>query len=326
MAKSRLASCSAAGSWGADRDADVASCEGPNILTDRFGLLLHSSPFMVGDLAVAPLPVYAEAVAWLEKHQHRDGYLYPPPSRTMELDRRTLRPRVEIPNTQRPAFLWKLPASHSVTTDAAVDQVTFRRDTGLFVLSLIAYLFGTRLQFHDWWVDARVATKPQANLWDLAVVTPFLTTAYRTWRSWPEPDRIAMAGLLAMHARVPGYEWVWERFTFEYMVFDSLYSLAATRMSQAGAVGHGKRMARVCEHFGIPTDTTKIRKIVALRNDLFHEVTFGSDPPGFSGHGDVFILPFDLRALNRRVIAALLGWDTPFVRSPWWLLNRGSFE
>ena len=63
-----------------------------------------------------------------------------------------------------------------------------------------------------------------------------------------------------------------------------------------------------------------------LRNDLFHQVNFGQSAPGFGGHGDVFVLPYRLRDLNRRIIAATLGWDVPFVRSPWWHLGAVPFD
>ena len=126
-----------------------------------------------------------------------------------------------IPNTRRPAFLWRIPPSHTLAVDTDLDRDTFRRQTGLFVIHLLGYFFGTRLQFEHWWVDSRIPTKPQADIVNpQRVVPPFLSTAVRTWRAWPEKDRKAMAGVLFMHDRVPGYEWPWERFNFEYTVFD----------------------------------------------------------------------------------------------------------
>ena len=155
---------------------------------------------------------------------------------------------------------------------------------------------------------------------------PFLTTAYQTWRGWPAQDREAMAGLLFTHSRVPGYGWPWERFTFEYMVLDGLYALAAPRFGLPPRQGHAQRIERLCASYGIPYNADTAERIVELRNDLFHQVSFDGEPPGFSGHRNVVVVPFRLRDLNRRIIAATLGWDSPFVHSPWWTVFVTSFD
>jgi hypothetical protein len=233
----------------------------------------------------------------------------------------------EIPNTKRPAFLWRLPASHSMVVRTGVASSEFRKDIGLFIIHLLAYLFGTRLQFHNWWFDSRIPTKLQANICDPArTVEPFLSAACRTWKAWDRPDRAAMTALLYMHSRVPGYGWPWECFTFEYMVLDRLYALAATRRGLPLRRGHSQRLSVLCAAYGVPTDTAMAKRIVTVRNNLFHELQFGADPPGFSGHRDALILSYRLRDLNRRLIAATLGWDVPFVHSPWWTLSSVPFD
>jgi hypothetical protein len=273
-------------------------------------------------VTIAPLPNYSEIAAVVSESEHEDGFWYPPQSWRVELDPRTNEPVREIPKTKRPAHLWKVPASHCLTAPTTLGRDDFRRETGLFIINVLAYFFGTRLQFHDWWIDSRIPTKPKAHIHDPSrIIEPFMSTCYRTWRTWTLEEGKAITGLLHMHSRVPGYEWAWERFAFEYMVFDGLYALAAPRHGLPPRGFHGERIERLCQILAIPTDAPFVERIVKLRNDLFHEVTFGNAPPGFSGHGEVYVLPYRLRDLNRRIIAAMLGWDVPFVHSEWWYLD-----
>lgn len=296
------------------------------ILLDRFGILRYERPLRFADLVVRPLDDYPDVITWLDKRQHKDGFLYPPRSREVELDPAT-RPRREIPNTRRPAALWRPRASHALEVRTSLDRDAFRRDAGLFVIHLLAYLLGTRLQFADWWFDCRVSTKPAADILNPGqVAEPFLARAYATWRGWSRPDRDAMTHVLFMHSLVPGYERIWERFTFEYMVFDGLYALAAPRSGRPPLGRHRERIERLCDRLAIPVDPEMALKIVCLRNDLFHQVSFGGAGPSFSGHGAAYVPTLRLRDLNRRIFAALLGWDSPFVHTPWWVLDRVPFD
>jgi len=198
------------------------------LLEDQFGFLRYDRPIAFDGITVVPLPNHSEIATAISGVEHKDGFWYPPPSHQAELDPRTQEPIRDIPNTKRPAFLWKIPASHSLTAPTSLDRDPFRRDTGLFLIHLLAYFFGTRLQFHDWWVDSRIPTRPQADVLNPSrVVEPFMSTCYRTWQAWTPEDRSSTTGVLYMHSRIPGYEWPWERFAFEYMVFDGLYALAA---------------------------------------------------------------------------------------------------
>jgi hypothetical protein len=299
----------------------------PGILRQPFGFLRYPHDLCVGDIDVTLMPDYENSAKLVAEAETHDGFLCHPRFRRVQPDPTIGAPGKVAPATLRPGFLWHVQPSHILEARSSLDPDDFRRETGLFVIHLIAYFFGTRLQFHDWWVDSRVPTKPNADLLNpSAVAEPFLSGAYERWCGWPAKDRVAAAGLLFMHSRVPGYEWPWERFAFEYMTFDGLYALAAPGQDLPARGMHSDRIRLLCGALGIPIDSPTIDRIVAVRNELVHEVSFGGEPPGFSGHGAVFALPLRLRALNRRIIAALLGWDRPFVHSPWWALDSVPFD
>src|SRR6185369_5421421 len=164
--------------------------EEPGVVKDQFGFLRYASPLVFDDVEIRPRPEYAELVACLDQREHRDGFVYPPQTHQVARDPTTLELGDEIPNTKRPAFLWRLPASHSIVVRTDVESSDFRQSIGLFIIHLVAYLFGTRLQFHDWWFDSRIPTKPQANIFSPArTATPFLSAAYRTWKGWSRADQ-----------------------------------------------------------------------------------------------------------------------------------------
>lgn len=312
---------------GRSDEANGGSSDLPVSLEDYFGFLRYDLPIVFEGISINPLANHADIVAAINRVEHEDGFWYSPPSRRVELDPHTHEPVRDVPNTERPAFLWKVPATHRLTVPTNLDRDAFRRETGLFVIHLLGYLFGTRLQFEHWWVDNRIPTKLQARFVNAArVVEPFMSTCYQTWQTWTPEERKSIAGLLYMHTRVPSYEWIWERFTFEYMVFDGLYALAAPRHGLPSRGNHSERIDRLCEALRIPTDASFVERIVQLRNNLFHQLTFGDQAPGFGGHNDVYVLPYRLRDLNRRIIAGLLGWDVPFVHSGWWHLDIVPFD
>jgi hypothetical protein len=287
-------------------------------MKDSFGFLRYNAPITFGNISIAPAPHYAELLEWVEQAQHEDGFLYPPPEPQIGPRREMPIPEIEEGLPKRTSFLWHIPPSHIMVVETDLDQRMFRRQAGLFIVHLLAYLFNTRLQFHNWWVDSRIPTNLPGDISSpQKLVVPFLTTAYENWRGWSEEDRSAMAALLFMHSRVPGYGWPWERFVFEYMVLDALYALAAPRFDLPRRQRHGQRIERLCSIYRIPFNADVAAQLVDLRNDLFHEVSFGEAAPGFSGHRDVFGFPFRLRDLNRRLIAATLGWDSAFVHSDW---------
>jgi hypothetical protein len=121
-----------------------------------------------------------------------------------------------------------------------------------------------------------------------------------------------MTNALFVHSKAPSYEWNWEQFLVEYMVFDNLWKqLSLPRCP------HAQRIEQVCGHLGMDFDTDAAGGIVDLRNSLVHEGIWEGDTPGFAvtQHGwDSFNR---LRALNHKVIAASLGWSGKYPKSSW---------
>ena len=157
-----------------------------------------------------------------------------------------------------------------------------------------------------------------------AVAGDFLSNCYQIWRKWPERKQKLISNLLFMHSRAPSYEWDWERFMIEYMVFDGCWKLFGYIGEKEP--GHGDRIKTLCDEWSIPSDDTLIKSIVVLRNDLFHETFWDKSQPCTGVSSEAFLQAYNLRRLNQRLIPALLGYNNSYVRTSWWSLGTCLFE
>src|SRR5438105_1599217 len=106
---------------------------------------------------ISPHDDMDDAIEWIAKYGHQDGYLYPPISKNVNESRRV------IPNTERPKHLFRAPRSHVLTlTNNSLTDST--RDDASFVIHLLGYYLGGWYQFADWWFDARVPLKSTHNI------------------------------------------------------------------------------------------------------------------------------------------------------------------
>lgn len=291
---------------------------------DRFGFLPcdWSIKFHGGD--IHPLPEFYKVRTRVEKHTNQDGFLYPPRSYTVRLDPTTKKRLGKVPGSERPALLHPVPLSHELSLTGRMKQEDLRKGPGAFLIHLLAYLFGIRLQFHDWWFDSRIPIKSTHNVYlTEAVVNDFISHCYRAWQGWPRQEQMLITNILYMHSRAPLYEWDWERFAMEYMVLDGCWRLAELPHGIKGKLTkpHSQRISRLCQKFGIPYDGSRVGRIVALRNNLFHQTLWDGSQPCTSVNPETFLQPNNLRRLNQRLIPALFGYHNQYVRSLWWSMG-----
>ena len=144
----------------------------------------------------------------------------------------------------------------------------------------------------------------------------FLDCAYYNWRMMPADERKGVTNALYMHCRVPLYEQPWERFTMEYIVFDSLYRIASVSRGFTASY-HEQRIEATCQSLGLAFDQDCAARLVSLRNNLFHEAMWDGEHPGHGWSDQAYQNCQHLRRLNQKIIPALLGYSSPYVRGPW---------
>jgi hypothetical protein len=294
---------------------------------DRFGFLNCKWTIEFKGGIVSPIPEFDEVAAQVHKYTNQNGFLYPPMEQRMVLDLRTQEPIEEVPKTERPALPHPVPASHELSLSTPGTTEELRKGSGAFVIHLLAYLFGTRLQFHDWQFDGRVSIQSTHKItFTKATAEDFLSHCYQTWQGWAEKEQKLLTNVLYMHSRAPSCEWDWERFMIEYMVLDGCWRLAKLWPGDKDKVKHADRICILCKEFKIPFEDQLVKKIVKLRNDLLHETLWDGSQPGTTVSEDAFQQPDNLRRLNQRIIPALLGYKTPYVKTGWCSFSTCRFD
>ena len=294
---------------------------------DSFGYLpvLHSFSLSCG--SVTPLPVIRNAVETVEADANVDGYLYPPLLRRVTSHDRG-KTWEEIPGSKRPALLHRLPATHTIELPHhAENQKVARFGLAGFIVHFLGFLCGRRLQFHDWWVDGRVALKSASDHSEPSAddAVFLLESAIPTWSAWKERQRLVALNALFLKSRTHVYELEWERFQAEYQVFDALYAVARD-VGHVSEEKHRDRIPAVCKAFGIPHDPSRVDTIVRLRNDLLHEALWDGRMPGAAARPAAFYASIWLDRLSRRLTFALLGMRGQYLRGHWWSLSHSELS
>lgn len=265
------------------------------------------------------------------KETNKDGFVYP-----VQTNRYSSNPIdksgkiipsdelvwIRVPKTRRPALLHKLPISHKIEVNTRLVENDFRNGDGGFLMHFLGFVFGFRLQFKDWWQDGRIYLG--GRRWAIVqenVEHKYISSAYSSWRSWLKPERVRFTNLLYMNSRSDTYEWDWERFTINYMVFDGCFEMVR-ELNGWKRGHHSERFQTLFNYFGIPNKEEDICEIINLRNDLFHESLWEKGEP-CSGGTKGYRQTNNLRRINERLITAISGCETEFIQTKWW--NDGQY-
>jgi hypothetical protein len=273
----------------------------------------------LGDATIRPVEDHAHRAAALSNELHRDGHFYPSAIHQVTFpDPRDESKMEPVPKTSRPAHLFYLPPSHRLTLTAPVDSVPSTGDAS-FLVQLLAYLYGTRLQLDGFQFDGRVPVAHTTHhIWlgDRALAT-FVDTAYQGWRAEPADRRLRLTNILYMHSKAPSYDWTWEQYLIEYLVTDAIYDYCV-RSLVATPVAHADRIFELCRRYGlhIPSNTV-VEALVRMRNELFHEAQWQGERPGYRITIEAHDNSRMLRSLNQRLIAAALGGANAYATSSW---------
>jgi hypothetical protein len=284
--------------------------------TDRFGFLHKRISFSFDGGSVATSEDFIAARKWVNSQTNRDGYLYPSISYTVKKDMRSGK-WSRIPKTNRPARFFRMPPSHNITLTDPKDQSSNRYGLAGFVVQSLAFLYGTKLQFWDWFIEGRVPTKTQTINVALAPsdVHTFFQRAVPRWLGFDDTNKKRMINLLFVHSTAGAVEWDWQRFQLEYMVTDACYAIA-NQLFKCRAK-HEERLNALSDTFGVPRDATLFKLFIRLRNNLFHETLWDGGQIFTSPSTESFYAPLHLRRFNHRVITAMLCGQGRYTRTKW---------
>ena len=293
---------------------------------DSFGCLLESVEFSFDGGSVWPREDFDKAQEWVKANTNEDGYLYPLITHRV---RKTAKgdKRRRIPRTRRPARLFRIPPSHHIGLQSSTDQKTDRYGLEGFVVQGLAFLFGTKLQFWDWWVEGRIPTLTDTiNIcFHPSAVEKFFGRAVPSWMRLDDLNKKRLVNLLFVHSVAGAVEWDWQRHQLEYMVTDACYSIAED-LGKCKAKRHRDRLDVLCDSFGLARDEHWFGVFVQLRNGLFHEALWDGGQPFAGVSSESFFAPLHLRRFNHRLITALLCGPGEYTRTPWTFIDTYLFN
>lgn len=280
----------------------------------------------VAGVRIEPLPDYRERQVACEADSNADGFIYPPQIALYSCKSDSARMR-KLPRTTRPANVYHLPASHLIEIASPIKEVQPYSDANLLI-QLVAFIFGTRLQFEEWRFDGRVPTKSVLNISITdSIRTHFLAHVYLWWRKLRPEARERVVNLFYVFNRASSAEMDWDAFYQQYMVFDGLFHLHAHLEGLSSKSGHEGRFSILCAAYGIPIDKGVVTLMFKARSSLFHEGTWAG---GMMGYGTTepgaLQYPRHLARLNARLLCAIAGYRNSYTASIWWAMGTFWFN
>lgn len=300
-------------------------------LNDSFGFFIDDFSLKVGSYIIEPVASHAAIVKKVLKQKNADGFFYPIQA-GYKINPLTGKLR-KIPNSEKPAHLYTLPATHIIyeKNDQELSD-DFRYNDGALLIRLLAVLYDCRAQFHDLKYDTRFPLK------QAMIVTStrdelelLLNDVFNVFSTWSDEKQMRYNNILYLHSRCPAYEGEWEQFIMEYIVTDSLWNLfenlylktclkarSKTCSIHAKAV-HKERIKIMCNCLDVHYDKDEVEnRIVKFRNELFHEGFWGEATPGFpQKNSEPFYSNLNLRKINLRLILAIAGVRSDFTKKNW---------
>lgn len=277
---------------------------------DQFGFLPKQVNFEFSYGEVRLLPDHDQVVAEWKAHAHQDKRIYPP------------------------ALLLRLPWTHSLSlNEVPTDQESLRRGIGGFLIQWLGFLYGYRVQFHNWWIDGKVSTDSEAPYFvhPSCPIPACVDKALETWRAWDETNERIITNALYLFLRTDTYEFMWERFAAEYMVFDAVYRVAANAGLIKNGLSHDKRLQEMANRFNLTAPPVSQwgsvwnKQFSDLRNNLIHEVRWdGNKMMGDPGSNEAEFASIYLHEFIRRLLLAVLGIKGLFLQTPWW--HKGTYK
>lgn len=274
---------------------------------DKFGFMPERWSLFFDEYEIIPVDDYDEVKKCIDEYTNKDGFYYPP-----------------LVHTERPEHLYKLSPSHVIKIKRTIEPLEqLRKGPTGFIIHLLAYLFGRRFQFYDWWFDGRIPMRNHHNvLFTEKDMQDFVQHSFSKWKTWRPNKQKLFTNLLFMHSRAISYEWDWERFMVEYMVLDGCWNFRYGKANYS----HSDRLKKILSDLGMQIYEDKIKRIVKLRNDLFHETLWDKGQPCSAAGDEAFTSYYDMMRINQRLFVALLEYSTNYIYTDWRCLGRWSFK
>lgn len=279
-------------------------------------------------VTLEPLENHKEIVGRVKSEFHvKDGFCFP------YLESKKYKDKVEEGNIVR-ELVWKgppfqpemfqfCPTHRFQLHKETSEQINnFTENPSFFLLQVIAFIPGYRIMPEMFWFDGKIPMNSSNNVicnkYDLV-----LKKAYLFWTSLPDQGKKDLLGMFYFFNRSKSYHWPFERFSHDFMVFDSAMKFYSTYILKS-RFEKNKRYEHFLDLLKLNYDKDKLLSLADMRNDLFHEIKWGDGAPGLFEDGEIFEETFRFRRFLLAVLGRVLGLEGKFFENKEWG-NRGTF-
>ncbi|MDD3627411.1 MAG: hypothetical protein PHV06_08840 [bacterium] len=302
-----------------------------------FGFLYEPISLEFEGFKIFPKEDYEDRkTKWIDKYKNKDGYLYPDLVYEGKIkiveNNKILHSPFEVKkveNSEKPANIHRLPSSHIIKLNKKYNRKEFRLNIGAFILNSIAFLYGTKLHFENWWVIGKV---PMESFLYLIItienVKIFMEKALKEWNDLSEENKKRINSILFLFNFSSGkdIELYFEKFLLEYMIMDGMRRIIQEKLTPIPKNEEDK-LPTLAKHFNLHIDLEKFNEITNLRNNFVHESCFDLKNP-YQGESinKLFYITDSLKRFNHRLITAFLIGKSNYTKSDWTIMRRSFFD
>lgn len=280
-----------------------------------FGVLPEEITYTAHNVEIRPLPDAGQRIAMvLESDRVYRNWVYPLIDKKID-QRGGAKREIDIH-----AEAFSLIETHEIRTrdGAEVDSEMLE-----FLIVLFGFVKGLRLNPEGWVHFYRTPVR-------IGELTDFTASRGRAedalkvgenyWRTHGGTSVVRnMFGAIHWYLFCQSYAHPFEVFEAQYRVLDTCWRLFVDTHPGAPVrkPPHAERAKILCDTFAIPQPTWIVNgDLASLRNDLEHEARFAGSPIGFTAVPAAYpAIHHQLAYLNARLIVALLGMDSDYIRT-----------
>ncbi|WP_337288528.1 hypothetical protein [Candidatus Methylomirabilis sp.] len=295
----------------------------------RFGVLPRHLQVDLPDWRIEPLPDCQETIEQWRGLGADTTWIYPP---IVQWVRRPCDPGIEktvrkqVIESEKEAVVWRLPPTHCLKYNGRhrLDRDDAMHGIATFLIYLLGTIYGIELQHEAWFVTGR-QRKRENGLFISShkATTNVLDLASRWFRKAPRKVQTAIVSALHLHNHISAYQWDWERFSWQYAVFDAAWFVAQKNGDiplhrKKKHWPHGERFHALATAFNLRRNKRQFEKWVRNRNDLIHQLTWGKTFPGHEPKVSIRGEYLPLRSFCTIALLASIGYKGKSLRTRWY--------
>ncbi len=281
----------------------------------EFGFLKNKRRFVSQNIEIRSLWDIDQKICWFNKNARLSrGWYYPP----MKIADQNFYEKKHNKSCEIQSEWHILPATHTITLHPYDDEKV------KFLLLGVSFVMGLYLSPAGFYCLGKIpydqgkltGVIPIKN--DVEISLDTLSKFYDA--SSPKKRKNCFA-ILHWFLAGQNYEFQWDRFDSQYKVLDGIFKTSEVSNNlRSRRIPHAERPVLLADHFSIdipPWAKTngKGSQLSKLRNDLVHEAVYAGQPIGYGYPDNNYDLEF--RRFNTKLIAALLGLKSNFLKSPY---------